>query len=698
MNPLNYLMKTSALVLLIFFPLMLAAQAQPPFYNWHRVAGSATADEIKDLAADASGNVISVGILNDTLDFEPGSGNFILHSPSFAMFIARHDAAGQIMWVKMLGTANNWVHPDCITLDDAGNIYIAGEFSGPSVDYDPGPGLAIVPGQGGGSGGQFILKLDPSGNYIWAKTIMGWNMLDIQVATDQSVYVAGEYLGGPNDFDPGPGQFLASGGGSLSGFLLKLNPQGGFSWVYTIYTPDNNSCTALKLAPSGAVYLLAYFNFIFDFAPGPQDSTLASMGNHADAVVLKLDTAGAFHWVRQFTSPGGERPIDMALDLNENVFACGLTGGIQPLDLDPGPAVFQVRESMNFDTWVVSLNSSGNFRWGGILSGTGENRAERATADDMGNFYLAGRFSDSADFNPDTIATHWLATPDHYDAFVTSIDSAGAFRWVKKTTGVNDDEFPTGLAVHADGSRLWMGGWYMETVDFDPGPGSHLSGFNGGHDLFLVHLGPDCVPTPTAMNASACDSFVSAGGHVWHSSGVYSDSLVNVEGCDSVVTVNLTIYEADTAVALAAGVLTSLDNTAGWQWIDCATLAPVPGATQHSFTPNAVGSYAVIVTEGFCTDTSSCVQVNLLNQAGFRPELNLVIFPNPGRGAFFIHGLPEGMPAQVLVHNSTGQNVWTQRFAAGEEHVVQLRLPAGLYALTVTLSNGQTMCRSIIIQ
>src|SRR5688500_8866448 len=96
--------------------------------------------------------------------------------------------------------------------DPSGNILVAG-VKRSNVDFDPGPGSYVL--NQFSSEDIFITKLDPVGNFLWAKQIAanGWDEAHA-VATDATgnVYVTGRFHHlGPVDFDPGPGVFsLAS--------------------------------------------------------------------------------------------------------------------------------------------------------------------------------------------------------------------------------------------------------------------------------------------------------------------------------------------------------------------------------------------------------------------------------------------------------------------------------------------------------
>lgn len=72
-----------------------------------------------------------------------------------------------------------------------------------------------------------------------------------------------------------------------------------------------------------------------------------------------------------------------------------------------------------------------------------------------------------------------------------------------------------------------------------------------------------------------------------------------------------------------------------YQWIDCNTNQPVVGATNQSFTTTeAVGTYAVIVTENGCSDTSTCISVD---QSGLNEgDFYIGLLPNPANESVLI--------------------------------------------------------------
>ncbi len=116
---------------------------------------------------------------------------------------------------------------------------------------------------------------------------------------------------------------------------------------------------------------------------------------------------------------------------------------------------------------------------------------------------------------------------------------------------------------------------------------------------------------------------------VYTSSGTYVDSFSTASGCDSVFTLFLTIETVDVAVSDSANTLTAEADDAQYQWIDCATDDAIAGATAQTFSPDSSGSYAVEVLQNGCIDTSACQEIVVVGLHSAVLNDGVRIFPNP---------------------------------------------------------------------
>ena len=143
-----------------------------------------------------------------------------------------------------------------VTTDDLGNSYIAGNFSGANVDFDPGPGVVnLTPG----GWDTYVLKLDAAGNLVWVKqftaanTSTGSEITGIIADVLGNVYVTGSFGSfdvdpGIMDFDPDAGVSNLTNGGNLytfDVFVVKLNTNGALEWARQMGGSETTKAHAL---------------------------------------------------------------------------------------------------------------------------------------------------------------------------------------------------------------------------------------------------------------------------------------------------------------------------------------------------------------------------------------------------------------------------------------------------------------------
>jgi hypothetical protein len=127
-----------------------------------------------------------------------------------------------------------------------------------------------------------------------------------------------------------------------------------------------------------------------------------------------------------------------------------------------------------------------------------------------------------------------------------------------------------------------------------------------------------------------CEEYISGGLFAYDSSGVYTESYLTLEGCDSMVTIVLEVDPLILTVSKEHSLLESLDFEATYQWINCTTGALISGETNRMFTAYENESFAVIVDNSYCMDTSECVMVNSIGTGIFWIEnVEFSLYPNP---------------------------------------------------------------------
>lgn len=403
-----------------------------------------------------------------------------------------------------------------IALDPVGNVYVIGTFEG-TADFDPGPGLfqltSVV-----NSRDVFILKLDPNGNFIWAKSIGGPNIDEGKAITTDAagnVYAAGGFRD-IADFDPGPGMFVLNSFGNLDAFIVKLDANGNFIWASQLGGAESDMVNDIKLDAAGNVLTTGYFALLADFDPGPSVFPMTAVG-FSDIFISKLTTNGDFIWAKSVGSPFYEYGFSIAVDPLQNVLVCGSFPGPLTIDFDPGPGNFPVISSGAENAFVLKLTPAGNFDWVVTYDGNPVTMADQLTVDNTGNIIVSGPFDGTVDFDPLGAGFPLTAGPMG-SLFVTKLAPTGSFIWAGSMEG-------SGIVYYGDitvdpSNSIILAGNFENTVDFDPGPGTFNLTANGGADIFLVKL------TDTGILDWAGQ--LGAGGNLEFSYGVTSDASGNI--------------------------------------------------------------------------------------------------------------------------------------------------------------------------
>lgn len=467
-------------------------QAQDFVWAKQMVSTSSSGCSAVSLGQDAGGNIYTTGTFFGTVDFDPGAGTFNMTGAIANindLFISKVDANGNFVWAKQISSGNGTrVIPTAHAVSSTGNIYITGRFLG-TIDFDPGPGVFNMTDFAGFSYDVFVVKLDGSGNFIWAKR-WGWTDTDegLAIAIDgsENVYTTGMFFGTAVDFDPDAGVFnLASTGGDDI-FVSKLNSAGDFVWAGSFSGSsfaDNSAGIAVDA--SGNVYTTGSFNATCDFDPGAGTYNLIASPccGTQDIFVSKLDASGIFVWAVQMGGTSADFGSSIAVD-GSGVYTTGKFRSTA--DFDPGPGTFNLT-AVGFDNAFVSkLTSSGNFVWAKQFGG-GTPLSTAITLDGSSNVYTTGDFQTSAvDFDPGP-GVYNLTPFGATDIFISKLDASGNFLWAKQMGGTNS-ETATDIVVDA-ADNVYTTGRFQGTADFDPGSGTYNL-TTAVTDAFISKLGP----------------------------------------------------------------------------------------------------------------------------------------------------------------------------------------------------------------
>jgi hypothetical protein len=247
---------------------------------------------VSSITVDSAGNVFANGGLSGTVDFDPSAGVNTLSASSPSAFVVKLSSNGGLSWARCFeATKFGQVYSAGIGVGADGTVYSAGTYYD-SGDFDPG----TLKSQKfilttGGNGAGYVSALDPSGNFLWAKStrsVTNGAMIVYDFALDaaNNVYVAGDFSGAI-DFDPGAGTAtLNTNNNSFLTFVWKLNANGGFEWAGQMGTQGDHYGYAIDVDASGNIYAAGRWSGSGDFDPGAGTYNLTSSAY--DGYLVKL--------------------------------------------------------------------------------------------------------------------------------------------------------------------------------------------------------------------------------------------------------------------------------------------------------------------------------------------------------------------------------------------------------------------------
>lgn len=187
-------------------------------------------------------------------------------------------------------------------------------------------------------------------------------------------------------------------------------------------------------------------------------------------------------------------------------------------------------------------------------------------------------------------------------------------------------------------------------------------------------------------------------GNTYNTAGTYTDTAYNANSIDSVGV--LVLERQDTGVVNMNGMLTALesDPNTSFQWVDCDNnFASIAGETDSSFMPSANGNYAVILSNGTCSDTSACILYEEFRIQESQSSSDwLTFYPNPASDV--IHIRTEGVdPTSLEIMDLSGRSVFSREIN-GETSITLPSLSSGTYLLRWKGSAGDVQVERVVIR
>ena len=429
----------------------------------------------RDMAVDSAGNVYICGEYTD----QPGS----YYSD---LFLAKYNNAGALVWQKIVGSARR-DQATAINLDKSGNPYIAGTygdiFMPDTANFDISFGAYTL--QNRGWGDVFVVKYDPAGDVLWAKSFGGpYRDIARGISVDEieNVYITGSFLSPSVQDTSWFGNTGLTSEGDVDAFFAMLSPSGTVIWARNAGGHSNDHGFSVKVGSAGFLYLAGMFDdyIVFD----SQTTTSLSSGfMGGDVFIAKYDTSGTRIWVRQIggaaapPNPGAFPGIldcrDLSLSDDGDIYIAGYYEECT-LQFHNGTQLNSFQET---DVFVAKYSPSGDLKWAKGFGGGSEDYCHGLAVDEAENVYLTGEFGVGLKFGADSLWGGNLS-----NIFLAKLDSSGNSIWAIEVSGQGGEHAYAVTCMPPDNTVYITGPTVGAPLTF----GTHTVNQNGEATFFLA--------------------------------------------------------------------------------------------------------------------------------------------------------------------------------------------------------------------
>ena len=250
----------------------------------------------------------------------------------------------------------------------------------------------------------------------------------------------------------------------------------------------------------------------------------------------------------------------------------------------------------------------------------------------------------------------------------------------------NGDMFGYSVAISED---YTIAGAYLES--------ENTTGDNTLSSAGSAYIFKNCIARKTDIQ-TACRAFTWIDGKTYtesNNTATYNFIGGAASGCDSLVTLNLTINGVTNRSTTTSGVTITANNTsATYRWLDCnKNYAVIVGQTGASFTPSVNGNYAVQLTENGCLDTSDCVAILTLGVIENSFGNHFAIYPNPTNGFLTIDLGNVYEKSEIQIKDILGNIIESTTIFQLQKLDFFINESPGIYLVSVETENKKAVIR-----
>jgi len=337
---------------------------------------------------DTNGNVYVTGrFLNETLTFD----TITLTSNVGSFFIVKYDSDGTILWANSANTAYNYdVHSICA--DARGNVYVIGNFNAPTITFGA---ITLTNTNSGNSPEVFLVKYSSDGTVLWARSAGGSTGeagKDVTTDGNNNVYITGSFT---STFTIGSTTLTSAGSSDV--FLVKYDPNGTFLWAKSEGSQYTEHGHCVTTDASGNVYLAGLFaSSTITIGTTTLTNSVSYEYYTSDVFIAKYTPAGEVLWAKSAGGTRNDNVYEISSDNSGNLYIGGdfesatFTIGTTTITNAVNDILFS-----SIDAYIAKYTSDGTLQWVNTIAGIYDDYIGDICTDTYGNVYATGCLSNS---------------------------------------------------------------------------------------------------------------------------------------------------------------------------------------------------------------------------------------------------------------------------------------------------------------
>jgi len=483
-------MKIILLLLILFFSVSSFSQ------YWGRNTESEFTNEAMDVEIDSQGNSYVAGYITGQTAFDVNEVEQI-PTGNGEVYVSKYNSSGDLLWYKRFG-GNLSDRAYDLAIDQNDEIYVTGQFYG-QVDFG-----GVILNSVNNSKDIFILKMDASGNVLWARSEGGGDVDNVYgITTDyqNNVILTGQFIGTASIAGQSFTSFLdpVTSFSSYDLFLSKYDTNGNPLWAIVGQANYEERGLAVSVDSQNTIFITGQFSDTLYFG-GTQINNIG----YNVGFLARISPAGAVNWVNIIRA-GVLTAYDLEVNDSDEVVVIGdYLGNFLYTSANTSGTISNAFSKKIF---CLKTANNGGFMWATALGSSNRVSARSLAIASSKEIYITG-FFECAWTELRGNQTAIFNSVGFKDPYLWKIDNLGNSLFVKQFGSQKEDK-GHGVAI-LNGNIPMLCGSYTEDLNFRGSPLTNYSGsVTNNFDIipsqftepFHAYLSGDASPNSFLLNA-----------------------------------------------------------------------------------------------------------------------------------------------------------------------------------------------------